>query len=239
LTKARALHSKLKNSIDTLNLSDMSDLTNLISLEYFIAMLDKHIDLVYRRLIKGEEIPHEEKIFSIFETYTEWISKGKINRSVELGKRLSVTTDQYGLIVDYFLHEKQTDSEVVLDIEASLLGKYIIDTWSFDKGFWHKDNKELLKEEVRKLVMPKKGKQNIAEKEEEHQKEFKKLRNKHSAVESNINELEHRGLGRCPDRGFDSFKRYIGIGVTAYNLHKIGKQLLVQRMERIEQKKAA
>jgi len=42
--------------------------------------------------------------------------------------------------------------------------------------------------------MPKKGKPNKQETEEQHKPNFKKLRNKHSAVESNINELEHRGL---------------------------------------------
>ena len=50
-------------------------------------MLVKHIDLVERRIIKGETIAHNEKLFSIFETYTEWITKGKQNPSVELGKK--------------------------------------------------------------------------------------------------------------------------------------------------------
>jgi hypothetical protein len=27
--------------------------------------------------MEGEKIPHEEKVFSIFEGHTEWISKGK------------------------------------------------------------------------------------------------------------------------------------------------------------------
>lgn len=36
-------------------------------------------------------------------------------------------------------------------------------------------------------------------------KSFKKLRNKHSAVESKINSLEHHGLDRCPDKGKRTF----------------------------------
>ena len=239
LKKAKSLEKKLKETQKKIIISDMSDVKNLYSLEYFIPMLTRHIDLVYRRLIKEEKIQHEEKMFSIFETYTEWISKGKINREVELGKRLSITTDQYGLIVDYYLHEKQTDSEVVLDIAISVLYKYIVDIWSFDKGYWHKINKELLQTKVRKVVMPKKGKPNLNEKAEESQKEFKKFRHKHSAVESNINELEHRGLGRCPNRGYASYKRHIGIGITAYNLHKIGKELLAQEREKEKRTRVA
>ena len=235
--KAKSLLSKLESSIKIFDINDDKDLKILIELEYFITMLDKHIDLVERRLLKGEIIPHEEKLFSIFETYTEWISKGKINKKVELGKRLSITSDQFGIILDYHIHESITDSEIVIDIADRILSRYKVDTWSFDKGYWHKDNKELLKDEVRKLIMPKKGKPNKLEKEEEHEAEFIKFRRKHSAVESNINELEHRGLDRCPDRGHDAFKRYIAIGIGAYNLHKVGKELL--KRQRNEQKRLA
>ena len=58
-------------------------------LNHFIGLMDKHIDLVDRRLLQGEEIPHAEKMFSVFETYTEWIKKGKKRPSVELGKKPS------------------------------------------------------------------------------------------------------------------------------------------------------
>jgi hypothetical protein len=70
------------------------------------------------------------------------------------------------------------------------------------------------------------------EKEEEHTPQFKKLRNKHSAVESNINELEHRGLDRCPDKGYPHFKQYIGLGISAYNLHKIGARLRQEKLKK-------
>ena len=88
--------------------------------------------------------------------------------------------------------------------------------------------------------MPKKGKCNKEEKEEEHTKVFKKLRNKHSAVESNINELESRGLNRCPDRSYGHFKTYVALGICAYNLKKIGRELLRQQLalekKRLEKK---
>ncbi len=97
-------------------------------------LMDKHIDLVERRLIKGEKIPHEEKLFSIFEDYTEWITKGKLRPNVELGKKTSITSDQYGLIIDSLIHENEADSEVVINIADRLLSKHKIGKWSFDKG---------------------------------------------------------------------------------------------------------
>ena len=80
--------------------------------------------------------------------------------------------------------------------------------------------------DVPTVVMPKLGKRNKTEEAEEHSTTFKHLKNKHSTIESNINELKHRGLDRCPDRGCLHFKRYVGLGVCAYNLKKIGKQIL-------------
>jgi len=202
-----------------------------MQLEEYIVLTIKHIDLLERRVLKGEQIPHEEKIFSIFEQYTEWITKGKQHKSVELGKKLCITTDQNNLIVDYRIMDHQADSQIVIDIPADLLSKYKISSWRFEKGFYHQDNKTLLSEEVDQVIMPKKGKPNKKEKEEECQPLFKKLRHKHSAIESNINELEHRGLNRCPDRGLDHFKRYIGTGVCAYNLYKIGTRLREMKLE--------
>jgi IS5 family transposase len=228
VTKATALSDKINNTKDSLPLEDSLDLAKAIELEHFVILLDKHIDLVERRLIKGEKIPHEEKIFSLFEQYTEWITKGKSRPNVELGKKLSITTDQYGLMIDYHIMENESDSEIDLSTADRVLSKYDILSWSFDKGYWHKDNKWILSTEVPNVIMPKKGKRNKQEEEEEHSLEFKKLRNKHSAIESNINELEHSGLDRCPDRGYHGFKRYIGMGVVAHNLQGIGKELLRQ-----------
>ena len=108
---------------------------------------------------------------------------------------------------------------------------------SFDKGFSSKPNKEFALEHVEHLCMPKKGKHNNVETEEEYQKQFVKLREKYSAVESNINCLEHHGLNRCPDKGINGYLRYAGIGVLAYNLHKLGNCLIKQELKKL--KKAA
>lgn len=232
LTKAKALFEKLENSKDSFPQQDLADIVIVIELGRFMELLQKHIDLLERRIIKGEKIPHSEKMFSIFEDYTEWITKGKMRPNVELGKKVSITTDQFHLIVDYQIMEHQSDSEIVPEIAERLIDIYNIKSWSFDKGYWHKNNKALLQEKVDRLVMPKKGKRNKEEAIEEGQAKFKLLRNKHSAVESNINELEHRGLDRCPDRGYHNYKRYIGLAICAYNLRKIGAELISQGLKK-------
>lgn len=235
ISKSRAFYSKVMKGLPTFPITDEHDLGLVISMEYFMQLLQKHIDLVDRRIIKGETIPHEEKMFSIFETYTEWIKKGKSRPNVELGKKLSITTDQYNLIVDYQIMDHQQDRDIVIALADRLLSIYKIQSWSFDKGYWGKDNKQLLQTEVPEVIMPKLGRRNKEEEQEETSRPFKRLKNKHSAIESNINELENRGLDRCPDKGEKNFKRYIGLGICAYNLKKIGAKILKDQREELRQ----
>lgn len=229
ITKASLLYSKLKKELPNFPIEDMQDLALITSLEYYMALLQKHIDLVQRRIINEETIPHQEKMFSIFETYTEWVKKGKSRPNVELGKKVSITTDQYNLILDYQIMHEEQDRDIVISIADRLLNRYNIRSWSFDKGYWKKENKELLQLLIPQVVMPKLGRLNMQDQQEEKSNSFKKLKNKHSAVESNINELGHRGLDRCPDRGYKNYRRYIAMGVCAYNLKKIGAEILKQQ----------
>ena len=200
----------------------------------------KFTDQIERRLLKGEVIPSEEKIFSIFEEHTEWLTKGKLNKKVELGLLLLVTTDQYQFIVDYKVMEKQRDAAQVGDLCDRIKKNYSGDTinsHSFDKGFWSKDNFAILqKTEIKQVILPKKGRHSKEDKERESGPEFKKSRNAHSAVESNINMLEHHGLNRCMDKGLHGFKRYVGLSVLAYNLHILGNTLKTKARAEEERK---
>ena len=87
-------------------------------------------------------------------------------------------------------------------------------------------------------VLMEKGKLNKDEKERQSTKKFKALRKQHSAVESDINCLEHHGLNRCPDKGIKSFRKYTALGVLAYSLHKLGNILLEQDRQAISAKAA-
>jgi len=197
-------------------------------LEYFHGMLKKHIDLVERRVLRGEQIPVEEKVYSLFEPHTEWLYKGKANKRVELGHNILVASDQWGFIVEYQVIERQAEVSLSLPLADRLLSRFgedAIESISFDKGFYKRENKELLKLYIPEVIMPKKGKKNQAEQEEESGKTFRKLRHRHSAVESDINRLEHHGLDRCLDKGLHAFKRYCALGVMAANLHKLGNVL--------------
>jgi hypothetical protein len=236
LAVGRALAAKVQASL--LGLCDQPmDAADWEALAYFHAMLDKHLDLVERRLLREETIPPQEKVFSLFEPHTEWIQKGKPRPNVELGHRLLIATDQHQLIQDYDEPVGEGDVDQSVPVADRLLGRYgpgSLAGLSFDKGFTRTEDRELLRLYVPTVVMPKRGKKNAAETERESEKQFVALRRAHSAVESEINSLEHHGLNRCLDVGLDGYRRYVGLGVLSYNLHVIGRELLARQRARAQ-----
>jgi transposase, IS5 family len=236
LLLARELHGKAIDTINQLKTRALSVLEHarLTEIGYYHEMLEKHIDLIDRRIIKGETIPHEEKTFSLFEPHTQWISKGKAGKPVELGRKLLITTDQNQIILDYkILDTADEHPQAPATIERILeqYGPGSIKSISFDKGFSSASNKTAITGQVDQLIMPKKGKRTAAETEEERQADYIKLRHAHSAVESNINSLEQHGLARSRDKGQHGYSRCVGLGVLAYNLHQIGNGLARQARE--------
>ena len=154
---------------------------------------------------------------------------------MELGHLLLITTDQYQFIVDYKVMENQRDAAQVSGLcerlKRDFAGKKIY-SHSFDKGFFSKDNQATLRDAaIEQVILPKKGKHNKDVKERESTPEFKKLRNAHSAVESNINMLEHNGLNRCMDKGLRGFKRCVGLSILAYNLHIPGNAIKARQLK--------
>jgi transposase, IS5 family len=83
-----------------LDLDDPVTRKKVGELSKYLDYADHHLDLIDRRIIQGETIPHHVKIYSIFEYYTQWISKGKAKAPVELGLRVAVMDDQH----DFILH---------------------------------------------------------------------------------------------------------------------------------------
>ena len=241
LSAGRDLCAKVSASL--LGLCDQAvDAAHWEALGYFHAMLDKHLGLVERRLLKEEVIPAAQKVFSLFEPHTEWIQKGKQRPNVELGHRLLIATDQNELIQDYDVPVGGADVDQSVPVADRLLGRYgagSIASLSFDKGFTRAGDRELLSLYVPTVVMPKRGKKNAVETERESEKKFAMLRRQHSAVESDINSLEHHGLNRCLDVGLDGYRRYVGYGVLSYNLHIIGRTLLARERRRSETMRAA
>ena len=204
-----------------------SDEARLENLHYWILHARHQVDLIYRRVIEHEAIPHAEKVFSLFEPHTEWISKGKAGVPVELGLRVCVLQDQFGFTLHHQVMQKQTDDQVAVPMAERAKARFpALTQVSYDKGFWSPGNLEKLETLLDRAVLPKKGKLSAKDKKRESHPEFVRAKRKHSAVESDINALETHGLDKCPDKGIEAFKRYVALAALGSNLNRLGKILL-------------
>jgi hypothetical protein len=220
----------------------LADLTaiplQLAKLDEYLKHVVRQIDQIRRRVLEGEPIPHEEKVFSIFQPHTEWISKGKAGVPVELGVKVCVVEDQHGFILHHPVMEKTTDDQVAVKMAEETKQRFpALDAMSFDKGFHSPSNQEELKKHLGQVVLPRKGRLSAESQKIESEPKFVRLRRQHSAVESAINGLESGGLDQCPDHGIDGFKRYVGLAVLARNLHRLGAVLRKQEQEKARRKR--
>jgi len=220
-------------SIAILNEMGIDAVTRIILIESYIAHAKRQIDQIRRRVIDDETIAHCEKVFSIFEEHTEWISKGKAGVPQELGLGVCVLEDRYGFILHHHVMEKQKDVEIAVMMVAEAKRKFAaLSCCSFDKGFYSQKNRKELQGLLDDVVLPKKGKLSAAEKRIEFSGEFIEARHKHAAVESAINALENHGMDRCLDFGLKGFKRYVALAVLARNIQILGAKLRQRSLAR-------
>ena len=219
-------------------LADPLDIVCKLEIEGFMRHAERQIDQTRRRVILGQTIAHSEKVFSIFEPHTEWISKGKAGVPVELGLKVCVLEDQHRFILHHQVMEKQSDDQVAVSMIEEARKRFPhLHVCSFDKGFHSTANQIALKQHLALVVLPRKGKLTPQAQAEEQAEDFVKARRQHSAVESAINALEVHGLDRCPDQGIDGFRRYVALAVVARNIHRIGAILWKEEQMRAQRKR--
>ncbi len=228
----------IENILSAKEYKDMIDIiviqSSLKDIEYYTSHADRQINQITRRVFQEEVIPHEEKVFSIFEPHTEWICKGKAGVLCELGVRVSVVEDEYGFLLHHSVMKKKTDDKIAVLLIAETKERFPnLKSCSFDKSFHTKENQIELMKYLEAVGLPRKGKLSRESKEIENSEKFRDARYKHSAIESAINGLEVHGLDRCPDKNMEGFKRYVSLAIVGYNIHHLGS-VITKR----EQKKA-
>jgi hypothetical protein len=235
---AQSYVDKVRQTLFSMPKSDILISFQIEEVERFIAHAERQIDQIRRRIVNGESIPHNEKVFSLFEEHTEWISKGKAGVPVELGLKVCIVKDQYNFILYHRVMQNETDDKVAVSMVKETQERYSdFRSCSFDKGFHSPDNQKVLADILDKSILPRKGKLSAINKEIEHSEEFKSARRKHSAVESSINALENHGLDRCPDHGIEGFKRYVALAVLARNIQILGDLLQKKEVKRLRRQK--
>jgi transposase, IS5 family len=192
---------------------------------------DRVIDQTRRRVIDGEQVPAEEKVYSIFESHTDLIKRGKVRQPIEFGHKVFLAESAQGLITDYqVLDGNPADTG---QVQASLERHQQIfqcapDLYAADRGFHSAENVDkCAKAGVSQVSIPQRGGQKTAEQEAlESSRAFKQGQRFRAGIEGRISVLfRGRGMKRCRAQGRERFEVLVGAAVLANNLLRIAEML--------------
>ena len=201
-------------------------------LRTYIARTQQVRGTARRRVIRGEDVPNEDKLFSIFEPHTQLYKRAKAGEPVQFGRLVLVYEDGVGFITHHHLMARTAqDGDVVVQqtriVQERLGGR--IQQASFDRGFHTPQNQKELARILPHPCLPKPGARQAKQQKDEASVQFRQASQRHPGVESAIAALQSgNGLDRCRDRTEVGFARYLALGILGRNLHILGRLLIAR-----------
>lgn len=199
---------------------------------------DRVIRQTRRRVLQGEQVPADEKIYSIFEPHTDLIRRGKERKPNEFGHKVFLAESGRGLMTQYrVLTGNPVDQEHVapsLERHTDAFG-HAPTLYSADRGFFSAANLEACDTAgVTCACIPQAGGKRSAERQAlEKSREFKQGQRFRAGIEGRISVLfRGRGMKRVLAEGRDHFELLVGAAVLANNLMVIGALLQPKRARR-------
>jgi IS5 family transposase len=200
------------------------------TLETFTPRVEQVIDQTLRRVFEGEAVPAEEKIVSLFEPHTDIIRRQKAHKPTEFGHKVWLDEVDGGIVTRWqVLDGNPSDRgewKPSLDHHLQQFARPP-DQASGDRGVYSLANETYARQiGVKRVILPKPGRKSDARRQHEHQPWFKRGRRFHVGIEGRISVLKRKhGLDQCLDHGQDGFEKWVGWGVIAGNLAKMGATL--------------
>jgi transposase, IS5 family len=229
--RARQLATTLQ-SPEYLSVLDLAGDADTKELSRYVDLTAQVCDTAQRRVLAGQTVANQEKVFSIFEPHTELIKRGKQPVEIQFGHNVLVIEDAAGFVVDYrVVADGMLDQDVVVPVMKKLQARFDgkIKSASFDRAFHTPENQQGLAEIVGTPCIACKGEEKGRQQQEEGSVAFRQARQRHPGVESAIGALQAgNGLKRCRDRGKHGYERYVGLGILGRNLQTLGKLVLAR-----------
>ncbi len=182
--------------------------------------LEKILYQSIKRVIKGQHVPVEKKIVSIFESHTDIIVKDR--RETQFGHKLFLTSGKSNMVLHCDIPRgNPNDRDMFLPTIYSLKESYDVvpRKVSSDGGFASQNNVIVSKKEgVKDVCFPKTCNMKVTDLVKSSWV-YKNLLNWRAGIEAVISFLKRSfGLGTVTWSGFDGYKKYIRSGITCYNL---------------------
>jgi len=200
-------------------------------IDHYCELGDRVIDQARRRVLQGEQVSTAEKIYSIFETHTDLIKRGKVLTPVEFGHKVFLAESAQGLITQYEVLEGNPGDDQ--QVEPSLARhqenfRRAPAVYSSDRGFFSETNvKSCKKKGVKVVCIPQRGgKKTVQRQAYEKSPAFKEGQRFRAGIEGRISVLfRGRGMKRCLAEGRRRFELLVGAAVLANNLMRIAAML--------------
>jgi IS5 family transposase len=200
-------------------------------IEHYCQLGRQVIDQTRRRVLEGELVPTEEKVYSIFEPHTDLIKRGKAQKPVEFGRKVFLAESAQGLITDYrVLEGNPADSTHVqssLDRHRQTF-QCAPELYASDRGFFSAENIQACTQAgVAQICIPQRGGGKSEEQTAtERSKDFKRGQRFRAGIEGRISVLfRGRGMKRCLAKGPVRLEVLVGAAVLANNLLRIAQIL--------------
>lgn len=200
-------------------------------IDHYCRLGDRVIDQARRRVLEGEQVANDHKIYSIFEPHTDLIKRGKVEKPIEFGHKIFLAESARGLITQYRVLDgnpcDHTHVKPSLERHKQSFG-FVPHLYSSDRGFFSPDNITQCQDAGVKLVcIPQSGGKKTSERETlENSPDFKRGQRFRAGIEGRISVLfRGRGMKRCLAEGPKRFEVLIGASVLANNLLAIAYRL--------------
>jgi IS5 family transposase len=207
-------------------------------IEHFCELGSRVIDQARRRALDGEQVPNSEKIYSIFESHTDLIKRGKVRTPIEFGHKVFLAESAQGLITQYEVLKGNPSDDVhvapSLRRHRQAFGR-APELYGTDRGFFSERNLASCEQAGVKVVcIPQRGGKKTEERDAyESSAAFKEGQRFRAGIEGRISVLfRGRGMKRCLAKGPDRFELWIGAAVLANNLMRIAAMLTQQSSRR-------
>lgn len=193
-------------------------------IRHYCELGDRVISQTRRRIVQGEQVPADEKIYSIFEPHTDLIKRGKVQKPLEFGHKVFLAESGRGLITQYRVltgnPADQTHVTPSLDRHAEMFGAAPA-MYSADRGFFSEANLHACATAgVTFTCIPQAGGTRSAERAAlERSRGFKRGQRFRAGIEGRISVLfRGRGMKRALVEGREHFELLVGAAVLANNL---------------------
>jgi hypothetical protein len=210
----------------------MATVAEVEQLRIFLERTETVRDTARRRVLNGETVPNEEKLFSMFEPHTQLYKRGKAGEPVQFGRLVLIYEDAAGFITHWHLLKRNEHDRDVVVAQTRIVQNRLhgaIESASFDRGFHTPENQIQLAEIIAHPCLPKPGVKQSAEQSRQATVSFHEARRRHAGVESAIGALQAgNGLIRSRDRTEIGFQRYVALGILGRNFHVLGKLIISQ-----------